>query len=315
MMSRHFAIACVVIVALFATLTAARLSSPLHEIKFRAPNTPYNNQVIHHQQQHPFRFTQYTNITASELYTRWSQAIQQYQDIYIVDVREDNEYEGAHIPGAYSYPLSTLDTTWTQLPTTEVEAVYIHCAGGVRSLKAIAALEANGYKGKMINIQDGFNAWTGPKAQSFYDNMPAATLLDVYTRKGKGGIQIVDVREVEEYVNGHIPGAKNMPLSVLEDQYKTLPTNYPTLYIHCAGGVRSLKAINQLHTLGYRGRFINIEDGFNAWTGPVEKGQKTISGLQSYVEALYAMNLVQRPVEKVVQNNNVNDLLSKMTSP
>ncbi|MBD3730151.1 MAG: rhodanese-like domain-containing protein [Sphingomonadales bacterium] len=69
-----------------------------------------------------------------------------------------------------------------------------------------------------------------------------ANELDSLIREGKA--KVVDVREVNEFHAGHIPGAINMPLSTF--QASKLPHEEgKMLVLNCQGGVRSAKALDK----------------------------------------------------------------------
>ena len=80
---------------------------------------------------------------------------------------------------------------------------------------------------------------------------------------------ILDVRTVEEYKEGHIPGIKLLPLSELGRRYKELPTDRE-VYIMCRSGSRSAEATVWLLKKGYTNVF-NISGGMSRWKGPIEK--------------------------------------------
>ena len=67
---------------------------------------------------------------------------------------------------------------------------------------------------------------------------------------------LVDVRETEEWNEGHLSGARSLPLSVLEQGVKPesltnlLPKN-KIIYVHCLSGGRCLQAADILAPLGY----------------------------------------------------------------
>jgi glyoxylase-like metal-dependent hydrolase (beta-lactamase superfamily II)/rhodanese-related sulfurtransferase len=82
---------------------------------------------------------------------------------------------------------------------------------------------------------------------------------------------LVDVREPDEYVAGHVPGAVNVPQADLASRLDELPPERQILVI-CQGGFRSLRAAQFLKQQGYD-RVVNVEGGTAAWRAagkPVE---------------------------------------------
>ncbi|HWU49078.1 MAG TPA: rhodanese-like domain-containing protein [Asticcacaulis sp.] len=79
----------------------------------------------------------------------------------------------------------------------------------------------------------------------------------------RGNIALVDVRESEEHQAERIEGAVNLPLSRFDP--KALPTiQGQAIVLHCAGGVRSAKALNICHQSGVEVRG-HLTGGINAW--------------------------------------------------
>jgi sulfur-carrier protein adenylyltransferase/sulfurtransferase len=78
--------------------------------------------------------------------------------VRIVDVREQSEWDGGHIPGAELIPLGTLaDAAAERLPDKD-EDIVVHCAAGVRSAVAAYQLQQLGYT-KVRSMAGGFNLW------------------------------------------------------------------------------------------------------------------------------------------------------------
>ena len=76
--------------------------------------------------------------------------------IKVIDVREPDEYEIAHIDGVPLFPLSTLSQRFTELDPNQ--QYYIHCKIGVRSMKALKFLREQGFK-YLKNVKGGISAW------------------------------------------------------------------------------------------------------------------------------------------------------------
>ncbi len=77
------------------------------------------------------------------------------------------------------------------------------------------------------------------------------------------GCTVIDVRETDEYVAGHVPGALSVPLSVLTENVDAFPDGVVT-YVICQVGGRSLRACEYLEGLGKL--VVNVAGGTGAWT-------------------------------------------------
>ncbi len=83
---------------------------------------------------------------------------------------------------------------------------------------------------------------------------------------------VVDVREVDEFAAGHIPGAINMPLSTFQPS-KLPDTRGKTLILNCLGGKRSAMALDKCR-VAQAAVDTHLAGGFGAWQSaglPVER--------------------------------------------
>jgi rhodanese-related sulfurtransferase/rubrerythrin len=85
-------------------------------------------------------------------------------------------------------------------------------------------------------------------------------------------LTILDVRQPGEYEEGHIPGAKLVPMPVLTDSLAEIDPGKPIL-IYCAIGGRSRIAAQTLAGKGYD-HVINLTGGFKAWNGQAAYGSE-----------------------------------------
>lgn len=74
------------------------------------------------------------------------------------------------------------------------------------------------------------------------------------------GAFIVDVREVNEFAQGALKGAMNIPLSELRERMQEIPTDVP-VYVHCRSSQRSYNAVMALNNSGYT-NVANISGSF-----------------------------------------------------
>lgn len=95
----------------------------------------------------------YQQITQEE-----AKAMMDSQEVIILDVREQDEYDSGYIPGAVLLPVGTIDdTTAAQVIPEKDSTVLVYCRSGNRSKTASAALADMGY----TNIYEfgGINTW------------------------------------------------------------------------------------------------------------------------------------------------------------
>ncbi len=87
---------------------------------------------------------------------------------------------------------------------------------------------------------------------------------------------IVDVREVDEYTSGHVPGAINIPLSEVQARSQEFDLS-ETVYVICQAGGRSLRACEFLaQQTDLKGTtFVNVLGGTGAW---IVEGHEVVAG-------------------------------------
>jgi rhodanese-related sulfurtransferase len=83
---------------------------------------------------------------------------------------------------------------------------------------------------------------------------------------------LVDVREDNEWANGHLPGAVHMGRGIIERDIETrVPETAAKVILYCGGGFRSALAADNLQKMGYT----NVESMDGGWRGWVEAGLPT----------------------------------------
>ena len=92
--------------------------------------------------------------------------------------------------------------------------------------------------------------------------MQKISAKDLYDKLQAEELQLIDVREVDEFTAGHVSGALNLPLSSLPENYGQLDKQIPC-HIICQKGGRSARACECLEAKGYQ--VTNVEGGVEAF--------------------------------------------------
>ena len=77
-------------------------------------------------------------------------------NIRVIDVRDPDEYQIAHVTGVPQIPLGSLPQRFTELDPNQT--IYLHCKSGVRSMKALRFLKEQGFK-YVKSVKGGIHAW------------------------------------------------------------------------------------------------------------------------------------------------------------
>ena len=82
--------------------------------------------------------------------------IKDQDDVFVIDVREQEEYDEWHIPGVTLIPMSTFEQNMDQLPTDK--EIIVTCNSGNRSGQVADFLQQSGYT-NIHNMEGGIRAW------------------------------------------------------------------------------------------------------------------------------------------------------------
>ena len=82
-------------------------------------------------------------------------------------------------------------------------------------------------------------------------------------------VQLIDVRQPDEYSFARIPGAKLIPLGEILRRMDELDDTRLAI-MQCKMGGRSARAIEFLKQAGYKGELKNLRGGITAWSNEVD---------------------------------------------
>lgn len=100
--------------------------------------------------------------------------------------------------------------------------------------------------------------------------MEEITATELKARLDAGeNIQLIDVRQPDEYAFARIDGAKLIPLGEIMSRMSEIDAGRETV-IHCKMGGRSARAIQALQQAGFTGSLKNLVGGITAWSNEVD---------------------------------------------
>ena len=195
----------------------------------------------------------------------------------VIDVRNPEDYEEGHIPGAVNIPIRDIPDNLNAIPTDS--PVWIVCQTGWRTGMAVSSLRMMGY----TNVEgwaNEFPAWdeagyeveTGEGAEledfgepdlepelvdaagQFLSTLPDGWLLvrevDEVMDAVDAGAELLDVRNIENFEEGTVEGALEIPIRELGAPDLDIPTD-SNVIVYCQSGWRTSLAVPVLHVLGY----------------------------------------------------------------
>jgi rhodanese-related sulfurtransferase len=123
---------------------------------------------------------------------------------------------------------------------------------------------------RITMLADFLALLTADEAQA----QPTIDVTETQRRLDSGAALLIDVREPEEWRDGHVPGAVHLPLGQLDARLSEIPREQDIL-LFCRSGNRSGRATAALRSIGFT-RVTNVSGGILAWTEqglPLERDQ------------------------------------------
>jgi len=157
----------------------------------------------------------------------------------LVDVRRIEDFAAGHIPGALSIELRPVFASWLGwLVDADRPLVFVLGDDQDRS-EVVRQCLSVGYEHLAGELDGGMNAW---RAAGRHE-----TTIEIVGPDALGP-NVVDVRERNEYVSGHVPGAVNIELGSLPDALDRVPPG--PVVMMCGHGERAMTAASMLNTRG-----------------------------------------------------------------
>lgn len=174
----------------------------------------------------------------------------------ILDTRHPDVFEKAFIPGSVNIGLNGSYAVWVGTVIPANTSIVVVAEQG-KEREAVLRLSRVGYE----NVKGVLNFKTWETSDEKTDSVRSVNPKDfeqIHTNNHE--VKVLDVRKKGEFETKHIKEAQHLCLSKLPSSYSEVEKE-ETVYIHCAGGYRSMIASSLLQREGFR-NIVNIRKGF-----------------------------------------------------
>jgi rhodanese-related sulfurtransferase len=173
-----------------------------------------------------------------------------HDKVILLDTRKATVFTQAFVPGSISIGLEGRFAEWAGAMLPFHDPMVLITEQG-KEEETLVRLARVGFDQVVGYLDGGFEAWqaAGEPIDMIIDIEADELKMDInYDNK----LLVVDVRKELEFDNGHVVSAVNVPLNTFTD-LNTLSNfdDQDNLYIHCAGGYRSVIASSLLKRQGY----------------------------------------------------------------
>ncbi len=193
------------------------------------------------------------------------------QDAVVLDTRSAAEFTAGFIPGSLFIGLEGRFAEWAgSLLPFDKKIILITPTG--KEEETVIRLARVGFDKMSGVLIGGFEAWqnAGEKTDMIIDVEADELMMDI---PHDPNLTIVDVRRELEHAEGHLKGSVNLPLSDMTDVALLAQFEEDeNLYVHCAGGYRSVIALSILKKEGIN----NVRNVLGGWAKIKEEEKAVI---------------------------------------
>lgn len=194
-------------------------------------------------------------------------------DAYILDTRNATVFTQGFIPGSVSVGLEGRFAEWAAMIVPFDRDIVLVTEEG-KEEESLIRLSRVGFEKIVGFLKGGYQAWVsaGEKSDMIIDIEADELVMDL---PYDNNLVVLDVRKEAEFAGGHLENSLNIPTEQFTDitQISQLEDNQ-NLYIHCAGGYRSVIAASLLKKQGFN----NLRNILGGWSKI--KDQKNIKVLK-----------------------------------
>ncbi len=191
----------------------------------------------------------------------------------LLDGRPPREFDAQHVPGSVNVTMtrSAVGTRAAWIVDPESDVV-VTAETDAESQRMGRLLEAVGFRRLTGYLAGGVTAWQEARLDT--ESTPAIDVHELAQRLKEESVALLDVREDDEWAEGHVEGSVHVPYHELRDGLPELPNGKP-LAVVCSVGNRSSIAASLLRRAGVE-NVIHVADG--GVTDLAEEGIRLVEG-------------------------------------
>ena len=182
------------------------------------------------------------------------------EDVILLDTRPASQFSEGFMPGAIFIGLEGRFAEWAGSILPFDKTILLVCPAG-KEEETVIRLSRVGFDKMHGYLKGGFETWknAGKKTDMIIEVEADELMMDI---PHDPNLLVVDVRRQTEYADGHLKNAVNMPLNEMTDVLHLAQfEDNQNLYVHCAGGYRSVIATSLLKRQGIH----NLRNVLGGW--------------------------------------------------
>jgi hydroxyacylglutathione hydrolase len=185
-------------------------------------------------------------------------AILANKDVIIIDSRSQEDFLKSHVKNAINVGLNGSFAVWVGTLINDLDTPLLVVADKGKEKETILRLARVGYE----NVKGFLSNTSMVSEDSEIEFKQSKTICSKKFNDLSDAVNVVDVSTINEYENGHVLGAINIPLANLLDNSIKLIKDIP-YYVYCKSGYRSVIACSILEKMGFN-NVVNVNKGYNS---------------------------------------------------
>jgi hydroxyacylglutathione hydrolase len=182
-------------------------------------------------------------------------------DALILDTRDAQKFSEGFVPNSINIGIDGNFAQWVGALIPDVKQQILLITDQGREEEVITRMARVGFDYCIGYLEGGFDSWKNAGMEvDKIERVTAGQLADI--RKVHPDAPVFDVRKKSEYQSEHVLEVENAPLDSINESMLSIPKN-KTVYIHCAGGYRSMIFASILRARGYD-NLVDVIGGFKS---------------------------------------------------